>query len=617
ANVAPTATFTTASPVDEGSPITLSLSNPSDPSSADMAAGFSYAFDCGSGYGGTGSTTTTSCATDDNGLRTVRARITDKDGGTTEYTATSTINNVAPTASFTASSQVNEGESIELALSDPSDPSSADTAAGFSYAFDCGGGYGSASSTASASCATDDNGLRTVKAKITDKDGDFTEYTATSTIDNVPPLATFSAPTEVDEGQAIELALSDPSDPSSVDTAAGFSYAFDCGSGYGSASSTATASCATTDSGVRTVKAKIADKDGGTTEYVAQVTINNVAPTASFSATSPVDEGSPIALVLSNPFDPSSGDTAAGFSYAFDCGSGYGSASSTATASCATNDNGLRTVRAKISDKDGDFTEYVAQVTINNVAPVVGAITGPTQAVPVGTAINVSAPFTDPGTADTHTAAIDWGNNTTSAGTVTYNPATGTGNVQGSRIYTTPGIYTLKISVTDDDGGSGSAIFRYVVVYDPGRGHVTGKDSINSPAGAYVPDPSLQGAAEVGIKANYTNDMTAPRGETTLMFSLGSLEFFSTTYEWLIVAGEKAQYQGTGTINGTGNYGFMVAVIDGGAAGNGNTDDKIRIMIWDKNNGDAIVYDTQMGAAFDADPTLVTKKGTITIHQNK
>lgn len=101
ANVAPTATFGNGSPVGEGSAFTLSLTSPSDPSSADAAAGFTYAFDCGdgAGYGVFSSTSTASCPTTDNGTRAVGGKIMDKDGGVREYTSSVTVNNVVPTVS--------------------------------------------------------------------------------------------------------------------------------------------------------------------------------------------------------------------------------------------------------------------------------------------------------------------------------------------------------------------------------------------------------------------------------------------------------------------------------------------------------------------------------------
>ena len=43
--------------------------------------------------------------------------------------------------------------------------------------------------------------------------------------------------------------------------------------------------------------------------------------------------------------------------------------SATSTASCPTTDNGSRTVKGKIHDKDGGVNDYTATVTINNVAP--------------------------------------------------------------------------------------------------------------------------------------------------------------------------------------------------------------------------------------------------------
>jgi hypothetical protein len=55
-------------------------------------------------------------------------------------------------------------------------------------------------------------------------------------------------------------------------------------------------------------------------------------------------------------------------------------------------------------------------------------------------------------------------------------------------------------------------------------------------------------------------------------------------------------------------------IIDGQISGGTGTD-KFRIKIWDKNNGDAVVYDNQMGAGEDADPTTELGGGSIVIHK--
>jgi hypothetical protein len=167
----------------------------------------------------------------------------------------------------------------------------------------------------------------------------------------------------------------------------------------------------------------------------------------------------------------------------------------TTALTCA--DNG--TYVATLTANDGKTTPVSsnATVTVANVPPTVGSITAPVSPVQVGTSVSANAPFTDPGTLDTHTAVWDWGDGTTSPGTVT--ETNGSGSVAGAHTYTAAGVYTLKLTVTDKDGGSAQSVFQYVVVYDPNGGFVTGGGWINSPAGAYAANPALTGGGQLRL----------------------------------------------------------------------------------------------------------------------
>jgi hypothetical protein len=81
---------------------------------------------------------------------------------------------------------------------------------------------------------------------------------------NDPPTATFGAPASVFAGFPFELSLTSPSGPEPGET---FTYAFDCGNGYGAFGASSTASCPTTDVGNRSVGGKIRDELGAVTEY--------------------------------------------------------------------------------------------------------------------------------------------------------------------------------------------------------------------------------------------------------------------------------------------------------------------------------------------------------------
>jgi hypothetical protein len=119
----------------------------------------------------------------------------------------------------------------------------------------------------------------------------------------------------------------------------------------------------------------------------------------------------------------------------------------------------------------------------------------------------------------------------------------------------------------------------------------------------------MTGKATFGFVSKYKKGANVPTGETEFQFKAGNLNFHSDTYDWLVVAGTKAQYKGTGTINGAGTYSFMLSAID-----DKNGFDTFRIKIKDKST-DALVYDNQLDAPDTADPTTVIGGGSIIVHK--
>ncbi len=261
-----------------------------------------------------------------------------------------------------------------------------------------------------------------------------------------------------------------------------------------------------------------------------------------------------------------------------------------------------------VTDINGNQSNKVAIVNVSYNIPEIVVINGPEHPYPLGTLILLEIELDVPLNND---VKVIWDD-----GTENYYNGT-TGIVYADHMYQTAGVYSVEVVILDPCNLSQISEFNYVVIYDPSAGFVTGGGWIDSPEGAYKPDLSLTGKANFGFVAKYKKGQTTPDGKTEFQFKAGNLNFNSADYEYLVimVAGAKSLIKGTGTINGDGNYGFILSALDADLTPSAEKD-KFRIKIWDKDAGDEIVYDNNISGDDNADPATTIGGGSITIHAN-
>ncbi len=136
------------------------------------------------------------------------------------------------------------------------------------------------------------------------------------------------------------------------------------------------------------------------------------------------------------------------------------------------------------------------------------------------------------------------------------------------------------LTVTDKDGGVSTrnrnndlTAPAYVVIYDPSAGFVTGGGWVSSPAGASVEFPTAVGKALFGFVSKYQkgedyhsrahrpDSVPVPRRCDSTSTAPRMIGWSS------LVPGPSSR--ATGTINGSGDYGFILTAIDGAVAGGG------------------------------------------------
>src|SRR5688572_9771965 len=202
--------------------------------------------------------------------------------------------------------------------------------------------------------------------------------------------------------------------------------------------------------------------DGGTldigsgsdlTQFIGGVRIIKVnqPPSVEFAEAGPasVNEGAPLSVVL-NVTDPN--DDPLSYDASFGDGASVAAVPITESPFAVEHSyvDDAESLTLSVTVNDGlETATAVKQVTVVNVAPIVGVPAVPADPVPAGSEVTVSATFTDPGTADTHVGAVQWdvGGGYESAG------VTVTDGVVTARKTLAPGVYSVTLMVTDDDGG--------------------------------------------------------------------------------------------------------------------------------------------------------------------
>ena len=248
-------------------------------------------------------------------------------------------------------------------------------------------------------------------------------------------------------------------------------------------------------------------------------------------------------------------------------------------------ENGTYTLTLTVRDRRGATDTKTTTVTIANVAPtiVAGSLgTGPTAPVQMAGG-SASAPiafeFTDPGRSnDIYSAEVACGNGVGADGdehsrdrrVPGQRRVHGQGHVRRRLHVHEPRCLHGGATVFDDAGGtSESAFYRYVIVFDPEGAFTIG-------SGFYSVPGLDNDKAHFSFSARYVPDDAMPNGNAKIWVPNGQADFESTAIELLVASGNRAQFWGTGTLNGAAAR-FRITAVDGQEGGHGRGADAIRI----------------------------------------
>jgi probable HAF family extracellular repeat protein len=227
-------------------------------------------------------------------------------------------------------------------------------------------------------------------------------------------------------------------------------------------------------------------------------------------------------------------------------------------------------------------------------APAVGPIE-PSGTPRANSVLSFVAAVTDADPTAIHKAAWDWGDGGTAAAAVSEKQ--GAGSASGQHAFRAPGIYTVKLTVTDS-GGRSTTVGTKVVVAAAG--------ACTAGAGRFTSAP---GAA--------TFAFLAYAGQGSVEFSTAGLSLRNAHIDTQAVRDGKVEYRGSGAVNGTAGYRFLLTATPGGQPGSGKA--TVRMRIWHaapETHADVVDYDNLSDPNATGGAGSVVREGTVTIQSD-
>jgi hypothetical protein len=313
-----------------------------------------------------------------------------------------------------------------------------------------------------------DNGNFTVTVEVNDAFAPPAAASFAVAVSNANPTARLSNAGPVNEGGTTAVSFAAATDPSPADALA-LRYSFDFNNDgtfevVNSTSPTEIVPASYLANGpfARVVRGRVSDDDGGFTDYLTDVLVLNVAPTAAAARVpGPTVEGTPLHFTGTYS-DP--GAEPVSLSWVVVAGNGQVVPGGTGpTFSFTPTDDGTYTLLFKATDADGAVGVSVLLVTVQNAAPAAG-VAGPS-VLPVGEPGTFTLTAADPSPVDQaagFTFHIDWNGDGVSDETVS-----GPSGVTVDHTFASLGFHTVRVRAADKDGAVGPETVLTVPVVSP------------------------------------------------------------------------------------------------------------------------------------------------------